>query len=204
MTQPPVQRLDAIGVDKVIDFARTIGLQGDMPRNLSISLGSTSVTPLEIAVAYGVSASGGVRMNPVAVKYVTDSMGRVLESNEPEGEQVIGADTAFLITSMMEDVVNYGTGWRAKSLGRPVAGKTGTTNEYHDAWFVGFTPKDPRHGSFDDHDSRLIVMAFAHDSRTKGNAATEIVKYFFQLHYGIEKDYRLPENLERTNFYSND
>ena len=62
---------------------------------------------------------------------------------------------------------------------------------------MGFTPKDPRNGSFDEADSRLVVMAFAHDSRTKGNAATEIVKYFFQLHYGIEKDYRLPENLER-------
>ena len=64
--------------------------------------------------------------------------------------------------------------------------------------------EDPRNGSFEKHDSRLIVMAFAHDSRTKGNAATEIVKYFFQLHYGIEKDYRLSENMQRTNFYSND
>jgi penicillin-binding protein 2 len=94
-----------------------------------------------------------------------------------------------------------------------IAGKSGTA-EFgtpdaqgrlpYSSFFVGFTPKDPRNGSFENHDSRLIVMAFAHDSRTKGNAATEIVKYFFQLHYGIEKDYRLPENLQRTNFYSND
>ena len=69
---------------------------------------------------------------------------------------------------------------------------------------MGFTPKDPKHGSFDKADSQLVVMAFAHDSRTKGNAATEIVKYFFQLHYGIKKDYRLPELLQRGNFYETD
>jgi cell division protein FtsI/penicillin-binding protein 2 len=94
-----------------------------------------------------------------------------------------------------------------------IAGKSGTA-EFgtpdskgrlpYSSFFIGFTPKDARHGSFADHDSQLIVMAFAHDSRTKGNAATEIVKYFFQLHYGIDKDYRLSENMERTNFYSND
>jgi cell division protein FtsI/penicillin-binding protein 2 len=94
-----------------------------------------------------------------------------------------------------------------------IAGKSGTA-EFgrpdaqgrlpYSSFFIGFTPKDPRRGSFDKHDSELVVMAFAYDSRTKGNAATEIVKYFFQLHYGIKNDYRMPELLERTNFYSND
>lgn len=135
-----VKLVDAVGVDRVIDFARRAGLQGEMPRNLSIALGTISVTPLELVLGYSTFASGGVRMDPIAVKYVTDAQGRVLESNDPRGEQVIGTDTAFLITSMMEDVVNYGTGWRARALGRPVAGKTGTTNEYRDAWFVGYTP----------------------------------------------------------------
>jgi penicillin-binding protein 1A len=78
-------------------------------------------------------------MKPIAIKYIIDSKGRVLESNEPDAEEVISPQTAFLITSMMEDVVKYGTGWRAKALGRPVAGKTGTTNEYRDAWFIGYT-----------------------------------------------------------------
>jgi penicillin-binding protein 1A len=135
-----VKLVDEMGVDKVIQFARTIGFEGDMPRNLSIALGSMGITPLNLAEAYSVFASGGVKMRPIAVKYVTDSKGRVLESNEPEGEQVISPETAFLITSMMEDVINYGTGWRIKALGRPVAGKTGTTNDYRDAWFVGYTP----------------------------------------------------------------
>ena len=69
---------------------------------------------------------------------------------------------------------------------------------------MGFVPKDPYNGSFDNADSELVVMAFAHDSRTVGNAATEIVKYFFQLQFDIKKDYRLPNLLERGNFFSND
>lgn len=135
-----VKLVDAIGVERVKDFAMRIGFKGDMPRNLSIALGSISITPMDIARCYGVFANGGVKMKPIAVKYVTDSKGRILESNEPEGEQVISPQTSFLITSMMKDVINYGTGWRIKALGRPAAGKTGTTNDYRDAWFVGYTP----------------------------------------------------------------
>lgn len=135
-----VKLVDAMGVSKVIDFARKIGISSDMPHDLSIALGSLSVTPLELAGGYSVFAGGGMKMKPIAVKYVSDTQGRILESNEPEGDQVITQETAFLITSMMEDVVNYGTGWRAKALGRQVAGKTGTTNDYRDAWFVGYVP----------------------------------------------------------------
>ncbi len=135
-----VKLVDTMGVDKVIAFARKIGINSNMPHNLSIALGSMSVTPLELAGGYSVFAGGGMKMKPVAIKYVTDAQGRILESNEPAGEQAISPETAFLITSMMEDVVNYGTGWRAKAMGRPVAGKTGTTNDYRDAWFVGYVP----------------------------------------------------------------
>jgi len=135
-----VRLVDAMGLDALINFARTIGVSADMPRNLSIALGSFSITPLEMAMAYNVFASNGMKSKPLALKYVTDSKGRILETNEPEPEQVISPQTAFLITSMMEDVVKYGTGWRAKALGGPVAAKTGTTNDYKDAWFVGYTP----------------------------------------------------------------
>ncbi|MEW6213693.1 MAG: PBP1A family penicillin-binding protein [Nitrospirota bacterium] len=135
-----VKLAEAIGIDSAIDFARTLGIQGEMPRNLTIALGSLSITPLDLALCYSVFPSNGMRVKPIAIKYITDSKGRVLESNEPEAEEVISPETAFLITSMMEDVVKYGTGWRAKALGRPVAGKTGTTNEYRDAWFIGYTP----------------------------------------------------------------
>jgi len=134
-----IKLVEAMGVNSVIDFARTLGFQGEMPRDLTISLGSLSVTPLELAFCFNVFASDGMKVKPIAIKYITDSKGRVLESNEPEAQEVISPQTAFLITSMMEDVVKYGTGWRAKALGWPVAGKTGTTNDYRDAWFVGYT-----------------------------------------------------------------
>lgn len=134
-----VKLVDAVGVDKVIKFSRSIGLEGDIPYNLSIALGSLSVTPLELCAGYSVFANNGLRINPIAVKYITDSKGKILESNEPEEMQVISNQTAFLITSMMQDVINYGTGWRIKALGKPAAGKTGTTNDYRDAWFVGYT-----------------------------------------------------------------
>ena len=91
-----------------------------------------------------------------------------------------------------------------------VAGKSGTAEfgvrdekgrlPFH-SWFVAFVPRDAEKGSFRDTDSQLAVLAFAYDSRTVGNAATEIVKYYLQLHYGIEKDYRIPDLLERGNFY---
>lgn len=135
-----VKLVEAVGIDKVIDFARNLGIQGEIPRDLTVALGSLSISPLELALCYNVFLDNGMRVKPIAIKYVTDSKGRVLESNEPEAQQVISPETAFLVTSMMEDVVRYGTGWRAKALGRPVAGKTGTTNEYRDAWFVGYTP----------------------------------------------------------------
>ena len=134
-----IKLVEAVGIDDVIDFARLLGFQGEIPRDLTISLGSMSVTPMELALCFNVFASGGMKMKPIAIKYIIDSRGRVLESNEPDAEEVISPQTAFLITSMMEDVVKYGTGWRAKALGRPVAGKTGTTNEYRDAWFIGYT-----------------------------------------------------------------
>jgi penicillin-binding protein 1A len=134
-----VRLVDAMGIDSLLSFARSVGVTGDMPRNLSIALGSFSITPLEMASVYGVFASNGMKSRPITIKYITDSKGRILETNEPEPEQGISPQTAFLITSMMEDVVKYGTGWRAKALGRPVAAKTGTTNDYKDAWFVGYT-----------------------------------------------------------------
>lgn len=135
-----VKLVEAIGIDALTNFTRTIGFYGDMPRNLSVALGSFSITPLELAMAYNVFASNGMKTHPIYIKYISDRQGRIVESSEPNPEQVISPQTAFLATSMMEDVVRYGTGWRARALGRPVAGKTGTTNDYKDAWFVGYTP----------------------------------------------------------------
>lgn len=135
-----VRLAEFIGIDNLIAFARTVGFQGELPRNLSIALGSFNIAPLDLASVYAVFAGNGIKTKPISIKYVLDRKGRVLESNNPEPEQTISPQTSFLITSMMEDVIQHGTGWRAKVLGRPVAGKTGTSNDYKDAWFVGYAP----------------------------------------------------------------
>lgn len=134
-----VKLVDEMGVDKVRDLAGRIGIEAELPRNLSIALGSTSITPLNLVLSYSAFANGGMRVNPVFIKYITDSRGRIIESNEPQSREVISPETARLVTSMMQDVVRYGTGWRAKAIGRPSAGKTGTTNDFRDAWFIGYT-----------------------------------------------------------------
>ncbi|HSB32534.1 MAG TPA: PBP1A family penicillin-binding protein [Candidatus Sulfobium mesophilum] len=134
-----VKLVDSMGIDNLINFARTVGFDGEIPRNLSIALGSLNITPFQLALVYDVFASNGMKVRPISIKYITDRKGRVLESNEPNPEQTISPQTSFLITSMMQDVIKYGTGWRAKALGFPVAGKTGTTNDYKDAWFVGYS-----------------------------------------------------------------
>ena len=134
-----VKLVDAIGVDRVIELSRNLGIQGNMERNLSIALGSTGATPLDMSSAFAVFANGGVKMKTTSIKFITDGRGEILESSQPEATPVLSATSAFLITSMMEDVIRYGTGQRA-NIGRPAAGKTGTSNDYKDAWFVGYTP----------------------------------------------------------------
>lgn len=136
-----IKLLDAVGIDNVIQFARKIGIQSEMPRDLTLALGSLTLSPFELTLCYSAFANKGLRPKPIAIKYITDSKGSIIENNEPEAEEVIEPQIAFLITTMLEDVVKYGTGWRAKSLGIPVAGKTGTTNDFKDAWFIGYSTK---------------------------------------------------------------
>ncbi len=134
-----VKLLEAVGVANVIAFARDIGIQQEIPPELAIALGSVSVTPLEMTAAYATFANSGVAIRPVSILEVRDAKGAILESNEPEGIVAMSEQDSFLLTSMLQDVISYGTGGRA-NIGRPAAGKTGTTNDYRDAWFVGYTP----------------------------------------------------------------
>ncbi|HEX8947879.1 MAG TPA: PBP1A family penicillin-binding protein, partial [Dissulfurispiraceae bacterium] len=135
-----VKLIDMVGIDNVLAFARDMGITSELPRDFTIALGSISITPLEMAETYATFANNGLRMNPIAIKYVTDFKGTALESYEPEGVEAVSPQTSFLISSMMEDVISYGTGMRA-NIGRPAAGKTGTSNDYKDAWFIGYTPQ---------------------------------------------------------------
>jgi penicillin-binding protein 1A len=134
-----------IGVDAPIEYARLLGITSPLGRNLSLSLGSSEVTILELTRAYGVFANKGVLQDSVFVTKIKDRFGNVLYDYENEklgtGKQVITTESAFIMANMMKGVVEYGTGYKIKELGRPVAGKTGTSNDQMDAWFVGYTPE---------------------------------------------------------------
>jgi penicillin-binding protein 1A len=181
-----VKILERIGVDYAIEYAKKLGITAPLADNLTLALGSSSLTPMELTSAYAVFASGGYRVTPYFVTKVVDGDGKVLEEitppavptfaqvssaarkaaetagknaedgvgkggegagKAPEGNspltpvQVISPETSYIMTNLMESVVTSGTGQRAKALGRPVAGKTGTTNDMKDAWFVGYVPQ---------------------------------------------------------------
>lgn len=135
-----VRLLEKVGVRKVVDFSRALGITSSLNADLSLALGSSSVTLLELTAAYGIFANQGLQLDPYSVAMVQDNGGQMLEQKLFEPRQVVSRETAYLITNMMEDVIQKGTGQLARSIERPVAGKTGTTNDYTDAWFIGYTP----------------------------------------------------------------
>jgi penicillin-binding protein 1A len=137
---PTVRLLDKIGVDEAIRYAKKLGVASPLTPYLSLALGSSDVTLLELTAAYNVFADHGMRVVPVPILSITDSAGRVLYANDSLPEQVIKPETAYLTTNLLRGVIDRGTGWKARELGRPAAGKTGTTNDFRDAWFVGYTP----------------------------------------------------------------
>lgn len=130
-----------IGAPAVVQRAKELGYEGNFPAVLSISLGSVEVTPLNHAQAFAAFANGGMRVKPRLILSVRDFWGNPLYAPEPPmGEQAISPQNAYLMSYLMKEVVNAGTGSKAQVLKRPVAGKTGTSNEEQDAWFVGYTP----------------------------------------------------------------
>jgi penicillin-binding protein 1A len=137
---PTVRLLQQVGVDPVIRMAHQMGIQSELRRETVLALGVSEVTLLELVSAYGVLAHGGQRAEPFAIRKVTDSQGRTLEEHLVEPQQAVRPETAYVLTHLMKGVVERGTGTRAKALQRPVAGKTGTSSEATDVWFVGFTP----------------------------------------------------------------
>jgi penicillin-binding protein 1A len=131
-----------VGASSVVSQARRLGIESALPQVPSLALGSGEVTLLELTAAYLPFANGGWRHIPTLIRRVEDSAGQVLYQAAPEAIQVLRPTTAFLMTSMLSDVVNRGTGWavRREGVEGPVAGKTGTTNGFRDAWFVGYSP----------------------------------------------------------------
>ncbi len=132
--------IELVGVHSVIDTARRLGITAYLNPYPSLALGSSEVYLLEMVSAYCAFASRGYRIEPVFVTKVLDHEGNILEENVPRARQVIAEDVTYLLASMMEGVVQRGTAGQAKELGRPLAGKTGTTNDYTNAWFIGYSP----------------------------------------------------------------
>jgi penicillin-binding protein 1A len=149
-----IKILEDIGVRYAANYARKLGIESHLDEDLTLGLGSSALTPMELARSYSVFANGGVRIVPTYINKVFDRDGKVIESNDPadfpagpkSGQKLIGQsrnrvispETAYLTTNLLESVVQKGTGWRARSLKRPTAGKTGTTNDLKDAWFIGY------------------------------------------------------------------
>lgn len=175
-----------------------------------IGQGYDVVTPIQLINAYAALANGGTLYQPHLVKEIVGPDGEVVKTVEPTVLHKMDVKASVLKTmrNAARSTVTLRHTYNLVDMPIKVAGKSGTAEfgtrdkqgrlPFH-SWFVGFTPGDPYKGSFDKTDSKLVVLAFAYDSRTKSNAATEIVKYFLQEHYGIEKDYLNP--LDRGNFY---
>jgi penicillin-binding protein 1A len=136
-----VKLLERLGPRKVIDVARRMGIQSPLDDNLALALGSSDVSLLELTSAYGALANQGGWMSPTAIRYVTDNQGKLLEENIPQGRDAVSPEVAYAMTHMLRGVVERGTGVGAKGVGRPIAAKTGTTNDFSNAWFVGYTPR---------------------------------------------------------------
>jgi penicillin-binding protein 1A len=137
---PALKLAEKVGINTVIDYAHRFGVTSKIPAYLPVALGSAEITLIEQTAAFTTFPNDGVRVSPRYVRKVTDYEGRVLEEDYPEVKDVISAETARTMTSLLQEVVQHGTAVAAKSLKTPLGGKTGTTNDFTDAWFIGFSP----------------------------------------------------------------
>jgi penicillin-binding protein 1A len=135
-----IKVLKDIGVKNAIEYAARLGITSPLASDLSLALGSSAVTLIEMTTAFATFANQGYRPEMLFISRITDKNGDVLEENVPTAEEAISRETAYIMTNLLQGVVQNGTGFRAKALGRPAAGKTGTTNNLNDAWFIGYVP----------------------------------------------------------------
>lgn len=136
-----IKLVQKLGIKAIIQYAKRFGIEEELPEDLSISLGSMGITPMGLTSAYTVFSNMGLRASPWFIMKVEDRDGNVLEQGGAELTRALSEDTAFIMQNLLRSVVQSGTGWRARALGRPSGGKTGTTNDMIDAWYMGFTPK---------------------------------------------------------------
>ncbi len=136
-----IKILQRIGIPYAIQFAKRLGISSPLYPNLSLALGSSGVSLWEMVTAYNSFPNLGQRVGPYFIQQISDRYRRTIYVYPPKPEQVMDPGTAYKMNQLLQAVVKEGTGWRLKALGKPVAGKTGTTNDFRDAWFIGFTPQ---------------------------------------------------------------
>jgi penicillin-binding protein 1A len=138
---PAVKLAEKVGINSVVNITRRFGITSSLPPYLPLALGSADMRLMEHVSAFTVFPNDGIRIDPHMIRRVTSYDGALLEEAHPEVHDVVSPEVARTMTAMLEEVIQFGTGIQAKQLGRPAAGKTGTTQDYTDAWFVGFTPQ---------------------------------------------------------------
>ncbi len=138
---PAVKLAEKVGISSVVDVTRRFGITTALPPYLPLALGAADMKLSEHVSAFTVFPSDGIRIDPHMIRRVTSYDGALLEEAHPEVHDVLSPEVAHTMTAMLEEVIQFGTGIQAKALGRPAAGKTGTTQDYTDAWFIGFTPQ---------------------------------------------------------------
>jgi penicillin-binding protein 1A len=137
---PTIRLMSALGPRQVVGYARQLGITAPLPEFLSVAIGSAEASLIEMTSAYSAFPNQGVRMEPLVVLEVLDRDGNMLEQHRSEPHEAIRADTAYLLTHLLTGVIQNGTAASARSLAWPLGGKTGTTDDYTDAWFIGFDP----------------------------------------------------------------
>ncbi|MDR1196042.1 MAG: transglycosylase domain-containing protein [Endomicrobium sp.] len=189
-----IQTIMQITPRRVIQAARKLGITTPMSNSLALALGSSDVTLQEMVSAYATFASGGVKTTPYVITKITDKDGRILEQNLPKQKEVLSSQICFVMTNMLRSVVERGSGWYAKYLNRPCAGKTGTTNEGSDVWFIGYTPQLVA-GVWVGYDDRSISLG---DRVTGGNLACPIWTKFMKEALAGKPivDFSQPDNID--------
>jgi penicillin-binding protein 1A len=135
-----VRLLEKVGIDNIIDMAKRLNISSNFEHNLSLALGTTEILPIELAAAYAAFARGGEYIPPTALRDVYTNEGEELYNEKPEGEKVVAPETAYALVDIMKGVVQRGTAKSASKMPYFLAGKTGTTDDFKDAWFIGFSP----------------------------------------------------------------
>ncbi|MCM3878894.1 MAG: PBP1A family penicillin-binding protein [Vicinamibacterales bacterium] len=185
---PAVRMMESLTPQQVISYARRFGLQAKLEPYLSLALGAADITLSEMTSAYSVFPNGGVRMTPYGILKISDREGSLLEEGRPEPHDAIRADTAFVMTNLLRGVVLRGTASAAASLDWPLGGKTGTTDDYGDAWFVGFDP-DITVGVWVGYDERKTIGP----SETGAQAALPIWTDFVKAYLATRDKAHPPE-----------